>query len=55
MNVFGYEGNLRGRNVKVEWVRRLRPERRFSGADELVEQLRRDEQDARSTLGLDPR
>lgn len=53
VNVFGYEGNLRGRIVKVEWVSRLRPERRFSGAEELVEQLRRDERDARSTLGLD--
>lgn len=52
-NLFGYEGNLRGRNVKVEWIRRLRPERRFSGVDELVAQLRQDEQEARATLGLD--
>lgn len=52
-NLFGYDGNLRGRNVKVEWVRRLRPERRFSGVDELVAQLRQDEQAARAVLGLD--
>jgi riboflavin kinase/FMN adenylyltransferase len=52
-NIFGFDGDLRGRNVKVEWVAKLRAERKFSGAAELIAQLRLDQQQARRTLGLD--
>jgi riboflavin kinase / FMN adenylyltransferase len=51
-NIFGFEGDLRGRNVKVEWVERLRGEVVFGGVAELKEQLARDAQQARRGLGL---
>lgn len=51
VNIFGFEGNLRGRNVKVEWVSRLRGETRFEGVEELTAQLCRDEGQARRVLG----
>ena len=49
-HLFGFKGDLRGRNVKVEWVARLRPERKFSGIEELTRQLARDAQDAGGAL-----
>lgn len=51
-NIFGFEGDLRGRNVKVEWIKKLRPEKKFDGADELVAQLKKDQDHARQVLGL---
>lgn len=53
VNLFGFEGDLRGRNIKVEWIERLRPEKRFSGVDELTAQLAQDAVRAREILGLD--
>ena len=50
-NIFGFDGDLRGRNVKVDWIARLRGEATFSGAGELIGQLKRDEQEARRVLG----
>mgnify|MGYP001816006904 CR=1 FL=1 len=38
-NIFGFDGDLRGRNIKVDWVARLRGETEFSGVDGLVAQL----------------
>ena len=52
-NIFGFEGDLRGRNVKIEWIRHLRSERKFDGAAQLVEQLQQDEEHARQVLGLE--
>ncbi len=46
-HLFDFAGNLRGQTLKVEWLQRLRDERRFGGVDELVAQLRRDEGEAR--------
>ena len=51
-HLFGFAGDLRGRNVKVEWMRKLRPERKFDGAAELVVQLEKDREAARQALGL---
>lgn len=51
-HIFGFDGDLRGRNVKVEWIQRLRGETRFAGVDQLVAQLHRDAATARQVLGL---
>ena len=51
-NIFGFDGDLRGRNVKVDWIARLRGERKFSGVEELVGQLKKDEAAARVVLGI---
>lgn len=53
-HVLDFEGDLYGERVGVEFVSRLRPERRFDGPDaldELVAQMRRDVADARRVLG----
>jgi riboflavin kinase/FMN adenylyltransferase len=42
-----FEGDLYGRVVDVSFVRRIRQERRFSGVDELIGQIRRDVGEAR--------
>ncbi len=46
-HLFDFAGDLRGRTLKVEWLQRLREERKFGGVDELVAQLHRDEEEAR--------
>lgn len=51
-NIFGFAGDLRGRNVKVDWIARLRGERKFAGADDLVGQLEKDAVQARQVLGF---
>ena len=49
-NMFGFEGDLRGRNVKVDWIKRLRGERKFAGAEDLVRQLEKDREEAKAVL-----
>ncbi len=49
--LLGYEGNLYGEVVDVTFVERLRPEKRFSGLDELKEQIARDVAEARKVIG----
>ena len=46
-HLLDFEGDLYGRVVDVGFVRRIREERRFSGVDELIEQIRRDVEEAR--------
>ena len=41
-----------GDPVTVEWVRFLRPERKFSGIDELRSQIARDVAEARAEFSL---
>ena len=43
-----WDGDLYGTSLDVELVHRLREERRFDSVDELVAQMRRDEDEARS-------
>ncbi len=45
--LIGFEGDLYGRVVDVSFVRRVRPEKRFSGVEELREQIARDVKEAR--------
>jgi riboflavin kinase / FMN adenylyltransferase len=42
-----YEGDLYGRTLRVAFIARLRGERRFAGAEELISQMHRDVEDAR--------
>jgi riboflavin kinase / FMN adenylyltransferase len=46
-----FKGDLYGRVVDVSFVKRIREERRFSGVDELTEQIRRDVEVARIIVG----
>jgi riboflavin kinase/FMN adenylyltransferase len=48
--LLGYEGDLYGEVVDVAFVERLRPEKRFSGLDELKEQIARDVVEAQKVV-----
>ena len=51
-HIFDFDGDLRGRNVKIKFIKRLRPERKFAGVTELIDQLHQDEAAARAALGM---
>ena len=50
VHVLDFDGDLYDRRVRVAFVERLRDERRFPGADELLDQIRRDVADTRRIL-----
>jgi riboflavin kinase/FMN adenylyltransferase len=50
VHLIGFSGDLYGKLLRVEFVERLRETRKFAGVDELVEQLRRDVEQARSLI-----
>ena len=54
-HIFDFDGDLRGRTIKIEWIRRLRDERKFGGIETLVRQLGQDEVAARQALGMPTR
>ncbi|MGC4027458.1 MAG: bifunctional riboflavin kinase/FAD synthetase [Steroidobacteraceae bacterium] len=49
-HVFGFDGDLYGREIEVEFVARLRDELRFDNVDAMVVQMHRDADDARAAL-----
>ena len=49
-HILDFEGDLYGREVRVEYLRFLRPERRFPTLDALTEQLRQDREGVRAWL-----
>ena len=50
-HLLGYKGDLYRKTVDVAFVERLRPEKRFSGVEELKEQIARDVAEARRVVG----
>jgi riboflavin kinase/FMN adenylyltransferase len=48
--LFDFDGSLYGKRIRVEFVRRLRGERKFASADALVRQMDRDAAQARQVL-----
>ncbi|MCP4231544.1 MAG: riboflavin biosynthesis protein RibF [bacterium] len=51
VHLFGFSGDLLGRELRIEFVRRLRDEMKFDGPDELRKQLEEDAARAREVLG----
>jgi riboflavin kinase/FMN adenylyltransferase len=49
-HLLDYSGDLYGRTLRLEILKRLRPEQRFSGVDALVAQIQHDVAAARSYL-----
>ena len=49
-HVFGFDGDLYGREIEVEFVARLRDELKFDQLDAMVTQMHRDAEDARQCL-----
>jgi riboflavin kinase/FMN adenylyltransferase len=52
VHVFDFDGDLYGKYLDVDFVRRLRDEKRFESLDALVEQMHRDAAQARAVLGV---
>jgi riboflavin kinase/FMN adenylyltransferase len=50
VNLFDYDGDLYGQRINVEFIERLREERRFKSRDELVAQLNEDKRRAEEIL-----
>ena len=51
-HLFDFEGQLYGRRLEVEFVKKLRDEAHFENLDDLVAQMREDERQARVCLAL---
>lgn len=52
--LFDVDENLYGEDMRVEFIRRLRGEKKFASADALVRQMERDAQRAKSVLATTP-
>jgi riboflavin kinase / FMN adenylyltransferase len=52
VHLFDYDGSLYGQHLDVDFVARLRDERKFESLDALVEQMHRDAAAARAILGI---
>jgi len=52
VHLLDFEGDLYGQRIELEFVARLRGEKRFAGVDELAAQIARDVREARTRLGL---
>lgn len=51
-HLFDFDGNLYGRRLEVEFVKKLREETHFEDINDLVTQMREDERQARNYLAL---
>jgi len=53
VNIFDFDGDIYGKKVKVEFIKRLRGECQFRSVDELVQQINEDVKAARSCLAAE--
>jgi riboflavin kinase/FMN adenylyltransferase len=53
-HLFDFEGDLYGKKVRVQFLERLRPEKRFGSASELAGQIARDLEAARAAVARAP-
>ena len=54
VNLFGAEGDLYGRRLRVETIERIRDEKPFGAVEDLVEQLGTDREASLRALGRVP-
>ena len=47
VHLFDFEGDLYGKEMKIEWKNFIRPEKHFSGPEDLVVQIKKDVKEAR--------
>jgi len=44
VHIIGFEGDIYNRNLKIEFIAKIRDEMKFNGVDELIEQLNKDKE-----------
>lgn len=49
-HILDFEGELYGTELRLEFVKRLRPERRYASVDQLIAQIKQDVEEARAIL-----
>jgi len=54
VHIFDFKKDIYGKEVHTQFVRRLRDEKKFSGADQLKKQLEKDKADAKKILKSNP-
>ncbi|MEM6648202.1 MAG: riboflavin kinase, partial [Bacteroidota bacterium] len=52
VHLFNFEGDLCGQTIRLEFVKRIRDERKFDGVDALIAQLKSDKVQILDTLGF---
>jgi riboflavin kinase/FMN adenylyltransferase len=50
VNMFNFDKDIYGKNIKVEFIQRLRDEKKFNSLDELVEEIKNDEKICKSLI-----
>jgi riboflavin kinase/FMN adenylyltransferase len=50
VNLFGFSGDLYGKTIRVQFIHRIREERKFANLDELVNQIKHDRETALQLL-----
>lgn len=53
VNIFDYNNDLYGEELKVEWCKFIREEKKFNGVHELVDQIKSDEKEIREFFYID--
>lgn len=47
VHILDFDADIYGQSIKIHWQRFIRPEKRFSDSDELVQQIKKDIEDAK--------
>ncbi|HID66547.1 MAG TPA: riboflavin biosynthesis protein RibF, partial [Aquificaceae bacterium] len=50
VHLINFKGNLRGKKIKVEFLKFIREEKKFSSVEELISQIRKDIEEAKRIL-----
>jgi len=51
VNIFDFDRDIYNQAIKVEFIQKIRDERKFNGVDELIEQLKKDRETVKRIMG----
>ncbi|HIP43180.1 MAG TPA: riboflavin biosynthesis protein RibF, partial [Aquifex aeolicus] len=51
VHLIDFKGNLRGKKIKVEFLKFIREEKKFNSIEELIAQIRKDIEEAKRVAG----
>lgn len=50
VHLFAFDQDIYGKEVELQWISRIRSEKKFNGVEQLIEQIQRDKETAISLL-----